>query len=147
MSEATVNGIKFTDADVINKDDFIPAGEYNPHNVRPWLLHEHGFVLAVVFAESLQDALDEAADAGKLDSFKLDSSSPINQDDYMEIQTEEKGFSVERNGKVVWMDWLGSVSFFGNACEAFDIELVDYVEMKNPPFSFAAIWAATIDAN
>ena len=64
---ATINEIDFTDDDVVNPDDYIPRGESNPHKVRPWLLHDHGFCLCVVFAESLQDAFDEAVDAGKLD--------------------------------------------------------------------------------
>ena len=34
---AEFNQIKFSDTDVVNKDDFIPEGEYNPHKVRPWL--------------------------------------------------------------------------------------------------------------
>ncbi len=68
---ATFNDIRFTDADVINADAYIPKGDYNPSNVRPFLLHDHGFVLAVVFADCLQDALDIAADAGKLDRYRV----------------------------------------------------------------------------
>src|SRR4051812_33842038 len=68
---ATYHEISFSDADVVNIGDFIPADEFNPHKVRPFLLHDHGFVVAVVFASCLQDALDEAADAGKLDRFAV----------------------------------------------------------------------------
>lgn len=72
MAESKFREIKFTDADVVNLDEYIPAGDYNPHNVRPWLLHDHGVVICVVFAQNLQDALDEAVDHGKLDAYQID---------------------------------------------------------------------------
>lgn len=68
----TYHGIKFSDADVVNLDDWISEGESNPHRMRPWLIHDHGFVLAVVFASCEQDALDEACDAGKLARWAVD---------------------------------------------------------------------------
>ncbi|GAG26907.1 unnamed protein product, partial [marine sediment metagenome] len=64
---------KFTDLDVCQIEDWIPEGEYNPHSVRPWLLHDHGFTVAVCFASSLQDALDIAVDCDKLDQFKVET--------------------------------------------------------------------------
>lgn len=76
---ATYGEIQFSDADVVNFDDYIGIGG-DPHNVRPWLLHDHGFVLAVVFADSLQDAIDIAADAGKLDQFRI---QPEEEPDYL----------------------------------------------------------------
>ena len=109
--------IKFTDDDVLNKDDFIPAGEYNPQCVRPFLLHDHGFVLCVVFACNLQDAIDEAVDAGKLDRYQL-------------TLEQEVGYGPEANG----------VSYLGNASEPFDIEGLDAIELPNPPFSFCALF-------
>ena len=69
MSQAKFNEITFTDTDVVNLNDYIPAADINPHELRPFLLHDHGFTIAVVFAACLQDAIDEAADAGKLDLF------------------------------------------------------------------------------
>jgi hypothetical protein len=36
-AEASYKEIKFTDADVVDLDSWIPEGEYNPHRVRPWL--------------------------------------------------------------------------------------------------------------
>jgi hypothetical protein len=94
--EAVFNQIKFTDADVVNKDDFIPQGEYNPHKVGPILLHDAGFILAVVFAESLQDALDIAADAGKLQAFEVD-------DEDMADYPDEEGLTSlgQRSGNTV----------------------------------------------
>lgn len=119
MNQAEFNQIRFADADVVNKDDFIPAGEYNPHNVRPFLIHDHGFTVAVVFADCLQDALDEAADSGKLDSFQ------VSDDDLAEYGPDEEG-----------------IARLGNTSEPFDIEALDIVELPNPPFSFVALFNA-----
>lgn len=110
---------QFDDSDVVDPSAYIPKGEYNPHNVRPFLLHEEGFTIAVVFASCLQDAIDEAVDAGKLDRFMI---SPKDMADYGE---EEEG-----------------VSRLGNAGEPFDIESLGIVELPNPHFSFAAMMAA-----
>ena len=70
---AEFNNIRFSDADVVNPDEapwFTGCA-----NHRPWLMHEHGFAVAVVFAETLQDALDVAANEGKLDGFKVGEES------------------------------------------------------------------------
>lgn len=48
---ASYKEIKFADCDVVNPEDFIPTGSYNPHKTRPFLLHDHGFVVAVVCNE------------------------------------------------------------------------------------------------
>lgn len=121
MLQATANGITFTDADVVNADDWIAPGDYNPHNVRPWLLHDHGFTVAVVFADCLQDALDIAADAGKLDSFQI---APADAADYG-LDTDSP-----------------TCAFLGNAGEPFDIEALDALELRNPPRSFVAQYRA-----
>lgn len=118
MTTAEYQQVKFTDADVVNGDEYIPAGTYNPHNVRPWLFHDHGFVLAVVFAPNLQDALDEAADADKLDRYL--------------IREEDMGDYPKDEG----------INYLGNASEPFDIESVSAIEMPNPPFSFVALFNA-----
>jgi hypothetical protein len=114
----TTNQIKWSDEDVVNVRDFIPAGEYNPHNVRPWLLHDHGFTIAVVFADCLQDALDIAVDEDKMDRFLVQESD---MGDY----TDEEG-----------------ISYLGNAGEPFDIEGLGIVELDNPKadLSFAALF-------
>jgi len=138
------NEISFTDADVVNIDNWIPAGEYNPHSVRPWLLHDGGFVLCVVFASSLQDALDEAVDEGKLDRFKIDVKSLAEREDYMTQNVAEMaaGFDADcpeytdENGGKWW--WAVEPTFLGNASEPFDIESLGYVELPNPKRSFCA---------
>lgn len=113
----------FSDKDVCNPSDYIPAGEYNPHNVRPFLLHDHGFPVAVVFADCLQDACDIAADEGKLDRFR------VTEEDMKDYSEEEQ----ER------------LAFLGNASEPFDIETLGALELPNPAFSFAALLTAAMN--
>jgi hypothetical protein len=117
--QAEFNQIKFTDADVVNAEEFIPAGAYNPHKARPFLLHDHGFVVALVFASCLQDALDIAVDAGKLDGFQ------VSENDLADYGPDEEG-----------------IARLGNASEPFDIQALDAVELPNPAFSFVALFNA-----
>lgn len=116
MLQSKFSEITFTDADIVNKDDFIPQGEYNPYKVKPFLLHDHGFAICVVFAEHLQDALDIAVDAGKLDCYAIGEAD---MGDY----PDEDG-----------------ISFLGNASEPFDIESLGAIELPNPGFSFCALF-------
>lgn len=118
MAEATYNEIKFTDDDVVQFDDWIPNGKYNPHHIHPWLLHDYGFVLCVVFAANLQDALDIAVDEDKLDRYQVD---PYPDPDY----PDDEG-----------------ISFLGNASEPFDIESLGIVELPNPENSFCTLFAS-----
>ena len=114
--KAEVFGITFTDKDVVEKNDFIPQGEYNPHNIHPWLLHANGLALCVVFASNLQDALDIAADDGRLDAFQVDES---------DCDDDENGYAG-----------------LGNDGEPFDIETLGFTELANPKFSFVAMYKA-----
>lgn len=133
MKTTIANGLSFDDSDVVNPDNCIFSGEYNPHNVRPWLLHDHGFTVCVVFADCLQDALDEACDEGKLDQYLIEeaSNTPGTKgapaSDYPTLGTEnEEG-----------------ITRLGNASEPFDIETLSVVELQNPKRSFAAQYAAS----
>lgn len=119
MAISTHAQITFSDTDVINADDWIPAGSYNPHNVRPFLLHDHGLVVAVVFADCLQDAIDEAVDAGRMDRYLI---APEDLADYGDTEDE-----IEER-----------ITRLGNAGEPFDIETLGAIELPNPPFSFCA---------
>lgn len=116
MATATYDGVQWTDADVVNPDDYF--ANVGCRNYRPYLMHDHGFVVAVVFASSLQDALDEAADAGKLDRYQI---TEADQADY----PDDDG-----------------VTFLGNASVAYDIESLGCIELPNPPFSFVALFTA-----
>ena len=120
--QAVFNEITFTDADVVNPDGFIPKDEYNPHRVRPWLMHDHGFTVAVVFADCLQDALDIAVDEGKLDAFQ------VSENDLADYGPDEEG-----------------IARLGNAGEPFDLGTLDAVELPTPPFSFVALFNAMKD--
>jgi hypothetical protein len=57
---------------IANAEDYIPTGEYNPHNVRPWLIGNEYGVLAIAYAEHEQDAMDVAADNDTLGGLALD---------------------------------------------------------------------------
>jgi len=117
--QAKFKEITFTDNDVVNPTDFIAKGDYNPHKVRPFLIHDHGFVLAITFADCLSDALDAAVDAGKLDAFK------VSDDDLAEYGPDEDG-----------------IARLGNAGEPFDVETLGVEELPTPPFSFVALFEA-----
>lgn len=107
------NEISFSDNDISNFEDWIPDGEYNPHNVRPWLLHDHGFCVAVVFADCLQDALDIAADDNRLNGFFL------TDEDLKDYKDDD-------------------ITYLGNASEPFDISTLGVIELPNPKASFVA---------
>jgi hypothetical protein len=111
----------------VNPDDFIPKGEFNPHGIHPILIHDHGFTVAVVFAEHLQDALDIAVDAGKLDAFQID-----------EKDFDEYGVNTENDARC---------AFLGNASEPFDIDTLDALDLPNPKFSFTALFNADEKSN
>ena len=106
---------KFTQSDIVNQDEWIPAGVYNPHNVRPWLLHDHGFVVAVVFASCLQDALDSAVDGDKMDRYLV----TLPNADYPDED---------------------SLAYLGNASEAFDIDTLQVIELPNVKMDFALLF-------
>jgi hypothetical protein len=120
--QAEFNQIKFSDSDVVNPDDYVPASEHNPNSVRPFLIHDAGFVVAVVFASCLSDAFDIAVDEGKLDGFQ------VSQEDLADYGPDEEG-----------------ISHLGNAGEPFDLGTLDAVELPNPPFSFVALFTAMKD--
>ena len=114
------NDIRFSDADVVNPEEFIAANDdYNPHKVRPWLFHDHGFALAVVFAACEQDALDIAADQDKFDRYA------VSADDLGDYGEDGEG-----------------LSYLGNASEPYDLEGLGIIELPNPSFSFCALFNA-----
>ncbi len=142
----TVNNLEFsfTDADVTNLDSHVPAGEYNPHDVRPWLLHDHGFTLCVVFADSLQDAIDEAVDENKMERYLLteeeQADSMYHDDDCASLKPSTLKH-VEPSVSACRCATPG-VAYLGNAGEPHDIESLGFVELPNPPRSFTAEFEA-----
>ena len=111
---------KFSETDVVDSCDFIPAGDFNPHNIHPFILHDAGFVVAVVFASNLQDALDIAVDGDKLDRFLV---TPGELGDY------EAGKDSEGNPE------YEGITHLGNASEPFDIDTLGIVEVSAKDWS------------
>jgi len=142
--------LQFSDTDIVNPDDFIPDGECNPHNVRPWLLHDHGFTVAIVFADCPQDALDVAVDENKLDRFSIDLTDEGQRVHYLtdNFANADSGLDedcpewADDNGKPYWWAKGMTPAFLGNAGEPFDIEALGYVELRNPPHSISALFNA-----
>lgn len=126
MHQTTVNfqnlEVSFSQEDIVNPDDCIYQGESNPHNVRGWLFHDHGFTICVAFADSLQDALDEAADSGKLGRFKIEEC------DYGD-------YGVDTDTPTC--DWLGNLGM------PYDIESLGYFEIPPP---VKQIYGQTVEA-
>jgi alpha-L-arabinofuranosidase len=50
-------------------NDVCLPGDFNPHHIRLWVIGNEYGPLCAVWADCEQDALDEATDAGLLDSF------------------------------------------------------------------------------
>lgn len=100
---------QWSEEDIVNEGDMIPYGEFNPHSVRPFILHDAGFVIAVVFSASLQDAIDEAVDHGKLDRFQIQEA------DYGDYAINSENPTCD---------------FLGNASEPFDIESLGVVHLE-----------------
>jgi hypothetical protein len=146
MAESKFQEIKFTDVDVVNLDNWIPNGEYNPHKVGPWLIHEAGFVLAVVFASCLQEALDEAVDENKLDKFRIHPERDDDRADYMTDDFAEADGGLDpdcpeyedTNGHRFWWKDGRAPALLGNASEPFDLDNVSVVALPNPARSFCA---------
>jgi hypothetical protein len=98
--------------------------------VKLFAIHNEYECLALVFARNEQDAFDDAADDGKLDSMKL-AELTITSNEYGE-ETGENGCQVVR---------------LGNASEAFDMNNVGIVEIPMPKFSLAGLlFAQAVDA-
>ena len=136
MRDAIYCGVKFSDNDILNPEDYIPADQYNPHARVPWLLHDHGFTLCVVFADTLQDALDEAADG------RIDGDSPLARF-RVNMDLEEDELSLD----VSWQDYGDTpeeaadneaLCYLGNRSEMYDLENVKILQLPNPKASFVA---------
>jgi hypothetical protein len=108
-----VGELQFNKSDVVNPDEYFANGDFNPHHVRPFLIHNEFGVLCVVYAQSEQDALDEAVDANRLDSCLVSAA------DYQEA--EQEGHADE-------------FANLGNAGEPFDLTYIGVIELKNAPY-------------
>lgn len=107
----TINGQQipnFSENDIINLGEWIMDD-----SVSGFLFHDHGFVVGFVFAHNLQDALDELADSGRIDSFIVD-------------ERERNEYSDDEG-----------ISFLGNDCNPYDIEALAVVEFPPLPMTEA----------
>ena len=105
---ATINvGIcEFTisDNDIVNIDDVLYEDDrWKRPDSGLWVFHDHGSVLCAVFADNLQEALDAAADSGKLDRYLITDADAA---DYPSLNTDDED----------------GITRLGNAGEPFDIE-------------------------
>lgn len=117
-------GIEWSDEIVVELDDAIYPGDFNPHNVRPWFISDGLTALAIVFASSVDDAFDGAADANKLDAYQ------VPEDD---VDSDDNGDEHDADGR--------SIARLGNAGEPFQIGDLSIEEMPMPKRSFAAEFA------
>ena len=104
--EVTIN-----DADTVNLSEFTFSGG----DIRTWVALDYGRVLGIVFAGNEQDALDELADSGRLDRYR------VTVEDMTEYGKEEEG-----------------IARLGNANEPFDLGPMLLEEIKTPKVSFVA---------
>ena len=151
VMESEFRGIKFSDKDVVETSSFIPKGEYNPHNVRPWIIYyNQGYVLCVVFASHEQEAFDIACDEGKLDRFLIDTTKADVREEYMTtnfkkatggLDPEVPEFVSDDGDEWWWKD--SEPAFLGNASEPFDLSEVGFFEMPNPAYSWVAMFNAS----
>lgn len=123
MTKSTYKGLVFSDQDIVNPEDYVPQGEYNPHTIRPWLISDGQKVIAIVFADCESDALDLACDEHKLEDYFVSDEVM-----YKFGETEQ-----EQENRLTRL---------GNAGEPHDIAELKIVALPNPPFSFCALFNA-----
>lgn len=116
MAESEFNCIRFDDSHVVEADECIYQGDYNPRNVRPWLIHAGGSAICVVFADCLNDALDEAADEEKLKGFKIPDDVAANAPDEV----------------------YDTYTHLGNDSAPYNIDELEVIELPIPKRSFCA---------
>ena len=151
----------FEDSDIVNVDDFTPMDQRSIYDKsRGWLLHDHGITVCVVFADSLQDALDIACDEGKLTPWMIptpwstdadNAQSGLEWVDYLTDDPSECAAGFDQDcpefvvdGKSYW--WRIEPTFLGNASEPHDIETLGFVEFDPPAMSVVRLCGESIDA-
>jgi hypothetical protein len=139
--------LSFTYDDVLDIENVLFEGDYNCHKRHLWLIHDHGFTICVVEADSLQDALDEAVDADKLDRFQIHPENESDRDDYMKMAAgydPECPDYVDADGVKWW--WKVEPARLGNAGEPFDIDTIGYVALPLPKRSVTRLFGECIEA-
>lgn len=105
---------QFSDQDVI-LDEYDPkAKEGDRYLEIPWLIHEQGFTICVVFARNEQEAFDQAVNENKLDRYMIEN--PTEED------WEDENYHV-----------------LGNASELFDTSNLGIVRLLQPNLSYCTL--------
>jgi hypothetical protein len=96
-NSVTIDGVSFTDDDVLSPDDF------DFRNYDMFIFHDHGFVLAVCFADSISEAFDILADSGKIDHLELtgDEADEYADDEYQVLGSNGKFYDVDTVSVIV----------------------------------------------
>lgn len=110
MAGSEINGVTFTDDDVLNPED---AGCDGYHG---FLMHDHGFVCAVVFEETIQEAIEKAAEEGHLDQFEVTEAELQDYDDEAQERLE----------------------YLGSPCRAYDLETLSSFQLPDFDVSICA---------
>jgi len=66
--------VEMEDENILCNNVILP-GEFNPHNVRLWVLGNEYGPLVAVWADCEQDVIDEAIDSGKADGILIDEET------------------------------------------------------------------------
>ena len=113
MKFHTTKGAEYElkDEDILLNDVILP-GEYNPHNVRPWLLGAEYRPHCLVWASHEQDAFDAAVDAGKLDGMLIEP------EDEAEAEQNERLTRLGNAGEPFDLTnaWIDEVDLMKNTC-------------------------------
>lgn len=133
-------------------NNIIFPGEYNPHNVRPWLISitisNTGGPQFIVWASDEQDALDEAADNGMLDCIALDDR---NADERVVHEDDCPSNEPELDPKFVNQCCNSWENFarLGNAGEPFDLDNVhmEALDLDSQSKQFMMLLAEARGAN
>jgi hypothetical protein len=112
-------GYSFTDADVVNWEDYKPNQQRGTEAL-PFLIHDEYGLLAVVFGDDASAALEIAAIYGKMDRHKV-------SDEEANAMTEEE----QERLTVLSNNLKGS--------DHYNLENVRTIQLSNPQFSFVAL--------
>jgi len=117
----------------VNAESYAGNDSHSSMN-RAWVIHNAGYVKAIVFAEYYayceQDALDEAADSGKLDYLQVSETELA---DY-QVETDSEGYP----------EYEGIINL-GNASEPFDSQNLDIFEVSADIFARDPVVMAVIE--
>ena len=80
---------------IANREDFIPANSFNPHNVHAHMLSNEFGLFAIVYASQLQEALDVAVDEGFMDSMQIAEEDVENEDYVCRLGNASEAFNID----------------------------------------------------